>query len=54
MCCTGWVKRKGIQNEESGTCYGVFEGNASVQILSENSVAKSEIRDGFLSSCNFL
>ena len=54
MCCTGRVKREGILSEESGICDRFLEGSASVRLVSENSVAESGIRDGFLSSCDFI
>ena len=54
MCCMGCLKREVILNQESGICDEVFEGSASMRLVSENNVAKSGISDGFLSSCYFL
>ena len=50
MCCTGWVKRKVMQSEESVICDRIFEGIVIVRLVRKNVVVESGIRYGFLNS----
>ena len=48
MFYTGGVKHEVIRSEELEICDEVFEGSASVSLVSKNSVAESGIKDRFL------
>ena len=54
MFYTGGVKHEVIRSEELEICDEVFEGSASVILVSKNSVAESGIKDRFFSLLDFM